>query len=51
MSKASEMKALAATLTALVAYKRLYALDRKEKEKFDEAMEKVYNSLIKQINS
>lgn len=51
MSKTQEMQVLSTTLSALVAYKRLYALDRKDKEKFDEAMEKVYNSLIKQINS
>jgi hypothetical protein len=51
MSKASEMKALSTTLSALCAYKKLYALDRKEQEKFDEAMHKVYNSLIILINN
>lgn len=47
MSKESEMKALAASLSALVAYGRLYGTDKE----FDDAIEKVYNSLIKQINS
>ena len=47
MSKASEMKALSTTLSALVAYGRLYGTDKE----FDDAIEKVYNSLIKQINS
>lgn len=47
MSKTQEMQALASTLNALVAYGRLHGTGKK----FDEAMEKVYNSLIKQINS
>jgi hypothetical protein len=47
MSKESQMKALAASLSALVAYGRLYGTDKE----FDDATEKVYNSLIREINS
>ena len=47
MTKTNEMQALAATLNALIAYERLYGTDKE----FDEAIEKVYNSLIKEINS
>lgn len=48
---ARELQALAATVSALCAYKKLYALDKKEEIIFSDAMEKSYNSLIKAINN
>ena len=51
MARIEEIKALSSALTALVIYDKTYGLNKEEQKEFDEAMKKVYNSLIIQINS
>ena len=50
MAKTEELKAISSTLSALCDYRKLYALNTKERIEFDETIEKVYKTLIKTIN-
>jgi hypothetical protein len=51
MASTETLKTLSATLSALCAYKRLYALGNEEQIVFNNALKKVYVSLIEEINT
>lgn len=51
MASTETLKALSSTLSALCAYGNRYSLSGKDKQEYEDTIDKVYATLIKEINN